>query len=347
MTDETRVQQLLDELVASQATPEEVCRSCPELLPVVRDRWQKMRRLQADLDALFPSPGDTTPQAPDGTALPRIPGYEVEAVLGRGGMGIVFRARHLRLKRLVALKMLLGGMYAGPRERDRFEREAQAVARLRHPNVVQIYDVGDADGRTYFTMEFMEGGSLAQVLAGTPQPAMKAAKMVATLARAVHAAHSSGIAHRDLKPGNILLTADGTLKIADFGLARRLDRNEGPTVTLEGAPVGTPSYMSPEQARGVAAAPAALCPRVDVYGLGALLYEMLTGRPPFRGESAADTLRQVMFDEPVPPARLNPQVPRDLETICLKCLEKEPPRRYATAAALADDLRRIGEGRPL
>ena len=178
-------------------------------------------------DALFPPPSEPAPQPPEGTALPRIPGYEVETVLGRGGMGIVFRARHLRLKRLVALKMALGGDFADPRERERFQREAEAAAGLRHPNVVQLHDVGDADGRPYLTMELVEGGSLAQKLAGTPQPARPAAELLAVLAGAVQAAHACGIVHRDLKPGNVLLTADGVPKISDFGLARRLEGGAG------------------------------------------------------------------------------------------------------------------------
>ena len=178
--------------------------------------------------------------------LPQIPGYEVEAVLGRGGMGVVYRARHLRLNRPVALKMLLAGAYAGPEERERFQREAEAVAGLRHPNIVQVHDVGDLDGRPYFTMEFVEGGSLAQKMAGTPQPARQAAALVAQLAEAVQVAHQSGIVHRDLKPANILLTADGTPKVTDFGLARRLEGGSG--LTLSGVPMGTPSYMAPEQA---------------------------------------------------------------------------------------------------
>jgi serine/threonine-protein kinase len=342
MADDARVQQLLDKLVGSDATPEEVCASCPELLPVVRDRWRQLRRLRADLDALFPSPDDTTPEAPDGTALPQVPGYEVEAVLGRGGMGIVFRARHLRLNRPVAVKMLPGGSYAGPRERARFQREAEAAAGLRHPHVVQVYDVGDADGRPYFTMELVDGASLGRKLAGTPQPARPAAQLVATLAGAVQAAHACGIVHRDLKPANVLLTADDTPKITDFGLARRLDAGDG--VTQTGVAVGTPSYMAPEQALG---RPDALGPMVDVYALGAILYELLTGRPPFRAATAAETMQQVIAQEPAPPSRLNDQVPRDLDTICLKCLHKEPGRRYESAAALAEDLRRFGEGRPI
>ncbi|HEV3260245.1 MAG TPA: protein kinase, partial [Gemmataceae bacterium] len=341
MTDDPRVQQLLDELLAADTTPEAVCKSCPELLPVVRKKWQRVRRLSADLDALFPPPGEAV--APlQGRDLPQVPGYEMEETVGLGGMGIVYRARHLRLNRLVALKMLLFGACSTSTERARFQREAEAVARLKHPNIVQVYDVGDIDGRPYFTMELLDGGSLAQELSGTPQPARQVAALVATLAEAVHAAHQSGIVHRDLKPANILLTADGTPKVADFGLARHF---EGETaLTLSGARIGTPSYMAPEQ---VIAKAGTIGPAADIYGLGALLYEMLTGRPPFRGETAAETQRQVISDEPVSPSRLITKVPRDLETICLKCLSKEPNRRYASAAALADDLKRFSEGRPI
>jgi serine/threonine-protein kinase len=333
MADDPRVLQLLDELIDSDATPEDVCASCPELLPVVRDRWRQVRRVQAGLDSLFPEAGESAPPVMDAAALPRIPGYEVEGMLGIGGMGIVFRARHLRLNRPVALKMLLAGEYAGPRERGRFQREAEAVAALRHPNVVQVYDVGEADGRPYFTMEFVEGGSLTQRLAGSPQPARSAATLVATLAAAMQMAHQSGIVHRDLKPSNVLLARDGTPKITDFGLAWRLDGNAG--LILSGAPMGTPSYMAPEQARGQAPA---IGPAVDVYALGAILYELLTGRPPFRAATAAETIHQVLSCDPDLPSRLSSKVPQDLDTICLKCLYKEPRRRYASAAELKADL---------
>jgi serine/threonine-protein kinase len=238
--------------------------------------------------------------------------------------------------------MALAGSYAGPHERERFRREAEAVAALRHPNVVQVYDVGEAAGRPYFTMEFLEGGSLAHQLTGTPQPARQAAQLVATLAGAVQAAHQSGVVHRDLKPGNVLLTADGAPRISDFGLARRLDTAGG--LSWTGTPLGTPSYMAPEQALGQAHA---VGPAADVYALGAILYELLTGRPPFRAATAAETLRQVVAQDPVPPSRLNAAVPRDPETICLKCLEKDPQRRYASAAALAEDLQRFQRDEPI
>jgi eukaryotic-like serine/threonine-protein kinase len=343
MTDTPRVQQLLDELLDSRATPEEVCGSCPELLPELRARWRQVCRVRAELDALFPPPpGPGAPPAAlprETTPLPRVPGYEVEAVLGRGGMGVVFRARHLRLNRTVALKMALAGAYASLHERERFQREAEAVAGLRHPNVVQVHDVGDADGRPYFTMELVEGGSLAQQLDGTPWPSREAASLLATLAGAVEAAHRSGIVHRDLKPANILLTTEGTPKVSDFGLARRLDGEAG--LTRTGTALGTPSYMAPEQARG---RPPAVGPAADVYALGAILYELLTGRPPFKAETAAETVLQVISQDPVPPSRLNAKVPRDLETVCLKCLHKEPAKRYATAAALAEDLERFLRG---
>jgi tetratricopeptide (TPR) repeat protein len=341
------VQQLLDEILESGCTPEAVCGDCPELLTEVRQRWQQMCIVEAELDALFPTPGlvpEAGSPAPwqQGAELPQIPGYEVETLLGRGGMGLVYKARHGRLDRFVALKMLISGAYAGPHERARFQREARAVASLRHANIVHVYDVGEHEGRPYFTMELLEGGSLARALAGTPQPARQAATLVATLAEAMQVAHRGGIVHRDLKPANILLTADGTPKIADFGLARYF--HEEATLSLSGARIGTPSYMAPEQVNGKGAA---IGPATDIYALGALLYEMLTGRPPFRGETATETERQVVAEEPVPPSRLNSKVPRDLETICLKCLHKDPDRRYADAGALAEDLRRFVEGRPI
>jgi tetratricopeptide (TPR) repeat protein len=343
MADDPRVEQLLDELLDSNATPDGVCGDCPELLPQVRERWRQVRRAQTELDAMFPPMselGNTIPSAAVAdTALPAIPGYRVEAVLGLGGMGVVFRARHLSLNRDVALKMAVAGAYAGPHERERFQREAEAIAGLRHPNIVQIYDVGDSAGRPYFTMEFVDGGSLSQKLAGTPLPPREAAALAATLAGAVHAAHQGGIVHRDLKPANVLLTADGTPKVSDFGLARRVDGEAG--LTMTGTAIGTPSYMAPEQARGKADA---VGPAADIYALGAILYELLTGRPPFRAESAAETVHQLLSQDPAAPSRLNARVPRALETICLKCLHKEPRLRYATAAELAEDLGRFLRG---
>jgi serine/threonine-protein kinase len=346
MAGNPQVLELLEEMLDSGKTPEEVCRDCPELLPEVRERWQAFRRIDAEVGALIPGLR-TPPEAgaiapvPPPAGLPQVPGYEVEAVLGQGGMGIVYKARQCALDRLVAVKMLLAGPFAAPQELGRFRRETAAMACLRHPHIVQVYEAGDVEGRPYFTMEFVEGGSLAQKLAGVPQPASQAAALAVTLAEAVQVAHQAGIVHRDLKPANILLTADGTPKVSDFGLARRLERETRMTQT--GIPMGTPSYMAPEQARGQTT----VGPAVDVYALGAILYELLTGRPPFKGETAAATMQQVINRDPVPPSRLNFKVPRDLETICLKCLQKAPPHRYASAQALADDLRRFGEGRPI
>ncbi len=359
MADEERVRQLLEGLMETGQTPEEACAAEPDLLPEVRERWQRLQGIRSQLDTMFPTPhpgsGGRGPILPDafdyprgslslhtGEALPEIPGYAVESILGRGGMGIVYKATHLKLHRPVAIKMLLLGPYASSRELTGFAREAEAVAALRHPNIMQVYDVGELRGLPYFTMEYVEGGTLARKQGGVPQPAREAAALVATLASAVQAAHDAGIVHRDLKPANILLTADGTPRIADFSLARRFAGDA--TLTLVGARLGTPSYMAPEQASGTAQA---FGPSVDVYALGAILYEALTGRPPFKSDSPVETQRQVIAEEPAPPSRLNARVPRDLETICLKCLQKEPPRRYAAAAALADDLRRFLAGRPI
>jgi tetratricopeptide (TPR) repeat protein len=290
-------------------------------------------------------PDDDEPRPPPRAGpqgLPQVPGYEILSELGRGGMGVVYKARHVALNRLVALKVLRAGAQASSEEVARFQREAQAVARLRHPNIVQIHDVGSRGGQPHFTMEFIEGGSLAQKLAGVPQPARQAAALVQTLARAVDVAHQNGVIHRDLKPANILLTADQTPKVSDFGLAKRVEVGDG--LTESGITLGTPSYTAPEQAQGKVRE---IGPAADVYSLGAILYEMLSGRPPFRAETSALTVMQVIADDPVPPARLNPKVPRDLETVCLQCLHKNPARRYASARALADDLRRFQNGEPV
>jgi tetratricopeptide (TPR) repeat protein len=270
--------------------------------------------------------------------LPSVPGYELVRELGRGGMGVVFLATQVRLRRPVALKMPPAEL-AGEDWR-RFRTEAEAAARLHHPHVVQVYETGEHQGQPFMVMELLEGGSLAQKLAQAPLAPRPAAELLEVLARAVQHAHERGVVHRDLKPANVLLSEDGTPKVTDFGLARRLDLGSAHTQT--GAVLGTPSYMAPEQAAGRAreAGPAA-----DVYALGAILYECLTGRPPFRGATLCETTLQVLHQEPVPPRKLQPSVPRDLETICLKCLRKEPHKRYASARDLADDLRRQLDGR--
>jgi WD40 repeat protein/predicted Ser/Thr protein kinase len=349
--------------------PSELCRDCPELLPELEKRLAGLQRLNAltptyETTAIAPESGvppspheaatldpeatraPTSPQQPTPvletlTDGPSLPGYEISGVLGKGGMGVVYKARQRGLGRIVALKMILHAEHAGEQERQRFQAEAEAVARLQHPNIVQIYEVGEQRGLPYFSLEYCAGGSLETKLSGTPLPPREAAQLVQTLAEAMQAAHDKGILHRDLKPANVLLTEDGTLKITDFGLAKKLGE-KGQTQT--GSIMGTPSYMAPEQADGKSKE---IGPAADIYALGAILYELLTGRPPFKAATALDTVLQVLSDEPVPVRRLQPKAPRDLETICLKCLHKEPSKRYASAEAMKKDLQRFLDDEPI
>jgi WD40 repeat protein/tRNA A-37 threonylcarbamoyl transferase component Bud32 len=281
--------------------------------------------------------------------LPHVRGYEILGVVGCGGMGIVYKARHRELRRTVALKMLRGAALTDPEFQGRFQAEAEAVAQLQHPNIIQVFEVGTVESSAavhspFIALEFVEGGSLNK-LTERPQAPRFVAELVEKLARAVESAHRIGVVHRDLKPANILLTADGEPKIADFGLAKQLgsDRDAGGRFfTMAGTVVGTPEYMAPEQARGDAPTPA-----VDIYALGVILYELLTGRVPFQAATPVETMNLLRLKEAVPPRQLAPNVPRDLETICLKCLEKEPGKRYATAGCLAEDLRCFLENRPI
>jgi serine/threonine-protein kinase len=297
---------------------------------------------------------------------PQVPGYQIVAELGRGGMGVVYKARHEGLNRWTALKMMLGGAHAGAEQLTRFHTEAEAVALLQHPNIVQIYEVGEHDGLPYLALEFVDGGSLDKWVHRQPQPFRDAAYLIETLAGAMQHAHEHGVIHRDLKPANVLLRADpengdatpktrvaspfsgsalsatGLPKITDFGLAKRLQQDS--SQTKSGMLMGTPSYMAPEQARGEVHE---IGPLADVYSLGAMLYELLTGRPPFQAATVMDTVVQVTSIEPMAPTRLVPKLPRDLETICLKCLQKDKAKRYASAGALAEDLGRFLAGEPI
>jgi serine/threonine protein kinase len=293
---------------------------------------------------------------------PTIPGYEILDELGRGGMGVVYKARQVSLKRLVALKLIRDSALASPEERARFRIEAEAAARMKHPNVVAIYEISEHAGRPYFVMELVEGGSLDKHLAAQPLTAAQAAELVRTVALAVQHAHEQKVVHRDLKPANILLASGGceppgpappggshpplancVPKITDFGLAKRLD-SDSTALTREGSVLGTANYMAPEQADGRVGE---IGPAADVYSLGAILYELLTGRPPFLADSWNRIVQQVLHEEPAPPTRVRPGVPRDLETVCLKCLEKKAGQRYASAGELADDLDRFLNGRPV
>ena len=259
--------------------------------------------------------------------------YELLEVVGRGGQGVVFRARQKSLNRTVALKMISLGSWATEAHLKRFRREAEAAASLEHPGIVPIYEVGERDGSCYFSMKFVEGGQLDQVIKRKPMSIRQAAELIAKVARTVHYAHEHGILHRDIKPGNILLDAKGEPLLTDFGLARLVEAES--TVTRTKEVMGTPSYMAPEQAMGNNAA---VSSATDVYGLGAVLYQLLTGHPPFAGGTTYETIKLVLDTEPRQPRLLNPKIDRDLSTICLKCLEKDPKRRYSSALALAEDL---------
>ena len=301
------------------------------------DPGRQARR--SDESASGPLAREATPPARS-APLPKVAGYELVGELGRGSMGVVYKAREVDLNRLVALKMIVAGANATAEQLARFETEARSVAAIQHPNIVHIHQLGHADGLPYLSLEFIEGQSLDQIINSKPQPPKRAVRLIETLSRAIAVAHQHGIVHRDLKPANVLVTADGTPKITDFGLAKELESPS--SQTRSSAQLGTPSYMAPEQAMGEP-----FGPLVDVYALGAILYEMLVGRPPFLGASTYETTMLVVNEEPVRPSLLVSPMPVDVETICLKCLHKEPSRRYADAEALAEDCRRFLAGEPI
>ena len=296
-----------------------------------------------------------TPSAADGNGVPNnkksasaaellgeLGDYELLEEIGRGGQGVVFRARQKSLNRTVALKVIGLGQWASKAHLKRFRLEAEAAASLEHPGIVPIYEVGERDGSCYFSMKFVEGGQLDEVARREPMPIRRAVELIAKVARTVHYAHEHGILHRDIKPGNILLDAKGEPHLTDFGLARLVESESTVTRTLE--VLGTPSYMAPEQAVGNNAAIGSV---TDVYGLGAVLYQLLTGQPPFAGGATYETIKLLLDTEPRPPRVVNPKIDRDLSTICLKCLEKDPKRRYSSALALAEDLERWLKHEPI
>jgi WD40 repeat protein len=319
-----------------------------EFLERYPDVAGELAKFLADQDQLSPLIAPLRALAPPSAGLPRFPGYEVLEEVARGGMGVVYKARQISPPRIVAMKCIRDSHLAGsPAEVRRFLLEAENAARLDHPHIVPIYEVGEHEGQRFFSMKFIEGGSLAQAQPGPVRDQRAVARLLAVVARAVHHAHQRGILHRDLKPANILLDTRGQPHVTDFGLAKRVETAGGPSgdsvLTLPGVILGTANYMAPEQAT----AEKVLSTAVDIYGLGAILYQLLTGRPPFQGDNLLDVLLQARQAEPAPPRNLRPRVDRDLEAICLKCLEKQPSRRYGSAEALAVDLERFSDGRPI
>jgi tetratricopeptide (TPR) repeat protein/tRNA A-37 threonylcarbamoyl transferase component Bud32 len=330
---------LAADLKAYFAEEDRLNRWAAPLREVSQAAWLDTLPLPAE--SATPSPaGDSGPAAP----AERFGDYDLLQMIARGGMGAVYKARHRPLNRLVALKMITAGRFASAAERQRFRNEAEAVAGLDHPNIVPVYEVGEVEGQPFFAMKLVEGGSLAGRWEAYRAAPRDAARLVADVARAVHYAHQHGILHRDLKPSNILLDADGRPHVTDFGLAKRLGGAAGAELTQSGAIIGTPAYMAPEQASGRRGT---VTTATDVYGLGSVLYALLTGRPPFAQDDVADVLDRLLTRDPEPPGRSNPRLGRDLELICLKCLQKEPGRRYPSALAVAEELERHLEGRPL
>ena len=357
---DARLANYLEQLLEAQragrkADLQSVANGSPELLAELRELWQATLMAERLVSSPLPvAPAEATQAWPTDRGRPMIDdnrnsntpslpdGYQFEAELGRGGMGVVCRARQLSLGRTVALKQMLLGSQASAADRTRFRTEAEAAAKLEHPNIVPVYEVGLHDGQPYFTMKLVEGETLSERLAGGPLPPRAAVRILAEVARAVQYAHQQGILHRDLKPSNILLDADDHPFVMDFGLAKRLETDSG--LTRTGAIIGTPNYMAPEQAAGQRGT---LGPASDVYALGSILYHLLTGRPPFQAATAVDTVMMLLEQDPLPPRQLNRKLDRSLELITLKCLQKPADLRYASAAALADDLEAYLAGEPV
>jgi serine/threonine-protein kinase len=323
---------------------EEACRHHPDLAKELRELWGTVMVANAAGTDASHSNGDPDLNEFDDTfQLPRRFGdYQLLDEIGRGGMGIVFRARQISLNRDVAVKMILRGPLASPSERDRFRAEAESAARLDHPGIVPVYEVGEVDGRPYFSMKYIEGETLSDRLLRGPMPARYAARLLAEVSRAIQYAHTCGVLHRDLKPSNVIIDQDGHTHLTDFGLAKRI--TDANALTRTGAVLGTPAYMSPEQAAGTAGM---VGPASDVYGLGCILYHMLTGRPPFEAASPLDAVMKVIEQDPIPPRQIHPAADRDLEMVAVRCLQKPPDLRYESAEALADDLEAFLKNEPL